>query len=484
VVELRAGSFGGSGAPYVLPVYVAAGTSRWLRFTPWVGRYDQGFTLSWPDGRHQLDQPRSGRPATVAVGGSLPAPVGAVPVLPAELFPAASVAWAGLAQLALDHDPAWTAEQRAAAAAWVRGGGSLALFTGRDGRMPALSGALADLERDPGAGSVVPMTAGLGESRALLLPGMPSEAAEQGSGSGLVAAIQRTFGSVVQARHNWPVIGLILVVYVLALTLVPWWLGRRRRPWQLVYGVALMVIAGVTVALAIIGRRGYGESAITRAICVAEHLGGGQYAVTTLGSSFVVSSGTVTVAHGTGGDLYACPVEQERVEGLIVAGREARLTASVPLFTNHHWAHGAQRSGPQAPDLVHDDEGWLVTPPAGAAIERAWLAMPAGVLEFTPASNGFRVTNQERPMPFADLERERSFNAAEDGALVWRSVGGLALAWSLAPTSAKQPPARAPRPGRVAVFLLAAQPAAWQAPGLGTQEGRVLYRYDLPGSAP
>ena len=483
MAELRAGNFSSSGAPYVQPVYLAGGTTRWLRFTPWIGRYPDNFTLKWPDGSHDLGQPRAGRLATVAVGDGLPAPQGAVAVLPAELFPASVVAWEGLGALALDHDPAWTADQRAACAAWVRGGGVLHLFTGRDGRPAHLGAGLADLAGDAGAGNVQRVTAALGASRTLLKADPPTEAPESHSGAN-ISAIQQSFGSVVQGKHNWPVISSMLGIYVLVLALVPWWLGRRRRSWQMVYGVILGLIAVTTVGLAWIGRRGYGESAVTRTVSVAHHVGGDRYAVTTFGSSFVVTSGRLTVAHGAGGDLYACPVEHEQVEGAILAGPEARLSASVPLFTTQHWAHAATRSGPATPTLSEEPEGWKITLPSGLVVERGWLALPTGVVEMHTYGAGFIGAARTTPTPYKNLDHSSPAWSSEDVASVWRAVGPLALAWSLGPAYGAGELVHAPAPGCSAIFLLATQPPAWQAPGLGAQEGRVLYRYDLPRSAP
>ena len=467
MVELSAGTFSRDGAPWVLPVYVAPGTTRWLRFTPWVQRHEKAFTLSWRGGSSELSQPRVAGLQTVAAGESGMRPASGVSVLPDELFPAHPAAWDGLGILLLDHDPAWTAGQREACAMWVRGGGELWLLRGRDGRVARPTG-LDDLLANAGAGQLRPTNADLGEARGLLPP--PPEVKEPSHGDDAVQTMLRGFGSVVQANHNWVAISLVLVAFVLAVALGPWWLGRRRAAWPLVYGTVLGLVVVTTVALALIGRRGYGEATVTRSLAIARHGGTDRYVVTTIGSSFVTTSGDLTVAHGTGSDLYASGTLNERVDGAISMGPKAVFVSEVPLFTSRHWLHATMRRGPTMPAVSGGSEALRVTLPTGLTVSAGWLAKGALVADLEREGAGLRLPLQPRWQTRSELLQGGSNYSRMELSAMWDACPHQAMAWCLPADATAE---------RMILFLSAEAPAAWAVPGLGRQEGRVLYRFDL-----
>ncbi|MCK6487314.1 MAG: hypothetical protein L6R48_03060 [Planctomycetes bacterium] len=478
-----------SGAPWVQPAYLAPGGSRWLQFAPWVAQGGRSWRLGWDGGSLELEDPREGPPGTVLLDDGHGALGAGSAAFPDELFPVTVALTDPLARLVVDHAPRWSPEQRQACAAWVRRGGELHLAQGPDGRAPRLAAELAELAARPGAGRVVQHQGPAGKVRAVLLGEREAAKEDQRHSTDPVELIQRALGGVVQARPAWGWIFLVLAGFLLLAGPGTWWLGKRR-PWWLVQGALLALVALTTVAIGWIGRRGFGESEITRLAVAAVDLGDGSWDATWFGSTFVTGTRTLHLRPPVDGRaLLACP-GWESVEGAVLDAEGGRLDTAVPLFSVRHWcARGRTAAALPAPVVATEglNAGLLgarITLPSPWPAATAVQVVHGGrVFACTQApEGGWRLepgggTALEE---FAQRNRHDSFTPEPEHAERALAAAAEALATQLVP------PALAPRPGRLAVLVTIDLPTALHlAAGVpGRQEGRLVLRHDLPLESP
>jgi hypothetical protein len=465
-----------NGVSWSQSVFLAPGGSRWLQFGPWVRPGASNWTLTWPGGAFQIEDPRHGRPATVALDPS--GDGGASASFPAELFPVTVALTDGLGRLVLDHAPRWSPEQRRACAGWVRRGGELHLAAGPDGRLPALGGELAALDADAGAGRVVRHQ----RPRHAVLTGLPAEApvGEEQPHHNRVEAVQRAFGGLTQADPAWGWIFLVLISFLLLAGPGLRWLGRRR-PWWVVQGVLLALVAATTVLMAMIGRRGFGESEITHLGVVAEDLGDGGWDATWFGATFVTGSRELGLRPPVQGRaLFACP-DQERVAGRVLDADGGRLAAAVPLFSVLHWcARGRAAAALPSPVVrVQPLAGGLleahITFPGGwPAVHGVAVAHAGRLFACVPAAEGgWKLTVDQKGEELAKLSTPWD-SPTRDPAVAYERVQRALTGHAL-----ERPPAA----GRLALLVAVDLPPALHLPAgsvPGRQEGRLLLRRDLP----
>ena len=473
-VRLRdAGALGG--VPWAAEIWLPPGGEQRLRLMPFIRADDseRRFTLSWANGRGIADLPV---PALAAPGVVLLVDDGGVPrrarlpQLPAGRFPGNAALLDGLDCVVSDGPPrSWEPVQADALSAWVQRGGTLALLQGAR---------LADLA--PGL-----QPGGNGRGRVLVLPlvreacGLEQLAAagwqapqltDEGRSDDLDAMVAQRLAELVRPNHPWGLIRTVLILFALLIG-VAWWLGRRGLDWRWLHLGLIAVIALASVALAMLGRRGYGESAVWTSIAVLRPCGT-QVAAEVRSSVFVTSGGQRAIRHGGGMNLYACPGEESSINGVVGGGA---LITEIPLYSSRHllWRGTVAVAQPTV-EVIERVKGrptcLRIAGADGATIAAVWHD---GVLRRLDShADGWREgTTSETPQQLRDSPRRSQVaNLGEAGHTLFPQLALRAL------------DLRVQRPQRPCLLLLAPIPAGL-APVEGLSEphrGLALWRIDLP----
>ena len=501
-VRLRdAGALGG--VPWVAEIWLPPGGEQRLRLMPFIRADDneRRFTLSWANGRSIADLPV---PALAAPGAVLLVDDGGVPrrarlpQLPAGRFPGNAALLDGLDCVVSDGPPrSWEPVQADALAAWVQGGGTLALLPGA--RLADLAPGL-----QPGGNGN-----GNGRGRVLVLPlvreacGLEQLAAagwkapqltEEGRSDDLDAAVAQRLAELVRPDHPWGLIRTVLIVFALLIG-VFWWLGRRGFDWRWLHLGLIALITVTSVALALLGRRGYGESAVWTSIAVLRPCGT-QVAAEVRSSVFVTSGGQRAIRHGGGMNLYACPGEESSINGVVGGGA---LITEIPLYSSRHllWRGTVALAQPSV-EVVERDHGGRpsrlrIAGANGALVAAVWhggvLRRLASQADGWHENGGTETPQQLRDSPrrsqVADLgeaggtETQQLRDSPRRSQVADLGEAGHALFPQLALRALDL---RVQRPERPCLLLLAPIPAGL-APVEGLSEphrGLALWRIDLP----
>lgn len=473
-VRLRdAGALGG--VPWAAEIWLPPGGEQRLRLTPYIRSDDseRRFTLSWANGRGIADLPAPGLAAPGAVllvdDGGVPRRA-RLPQLPAGRFPGDAALLDALDCVVADELPrSWEPAQADALATWVQGGGTLALLSGVR---------LADLA--PGL-----QPGGNGRGRVLQLPlareacGLEQLAAagwqaprlvDEGRYDDLDAAVAQRLAELVRPDHPWGLIRAVLILFALLIG-VAWWLGRRGLDWRWLHLGLIAVITLASIALALLGRRGYGESAVWTSLALLRPCGT-QAAAEVRSSVFVTSGGKRAIRHGGGMNLYACPGEESPVNGLVGGGS---LVTEIPLYSSRHllW-RGTVAAAPPTVEVVENVKGrptcLRIRGAEGAAIAAVWHG--GELRRLTDLGNIWRESaTVETPQQLRDSpRRSQVVDLGEAGHALFPQLALRAL------------DLRIQRPERPCLLLLVPIPAGL-APveGLGEpHRGLALWRIDLP----
>ena len=474
-VRLRdAGALGG--VPWAAEIWLPPGGEQRLRLTPYIRSDDseRRFTLAWANGRSIADLPAPGLAAPGAVllvdDGGVPRRA-RLPQLPAGRFPSDAALLDALDCVVADGLPrSWEPGQAAALATWVQGGGTLALLTGAP---------LADLA--PGL-----QPGGNGRGRVLALPlareacGLEQLAAagwqapqltDEGRSDDLDAAVAQRLAELVRPDHPWGLIRTVLILFALLIG-AAWWLGRRGLDWRWLHLGLIAAIALTSVALALLGRRGYGESAVWTSIALLRPCGA-HTAAEVRSSVFVTSGGQRAIRHGSGMNLYACPGEESPVNGVVGGGA---LVTEIPLYSSRHlsWRGTVALAQPSVEVIERDHGGrpsrLRIAGADGALIAAVWhggvLRRLASQADGWHENGGTETPQQLRDSP----RRSQVADLGEAGHALFPQLALRAL------------DLRIQRPQRPCLLLLAPIPAGL-APVEGlveTHRGLALWRIDLP----
>jgi hypothetical protein len=473
-VRLRdAGALGG--VPWAAEVWLPPGGEQRLRLTPFI-RADDGerrFTLAWANGRGIAELPA---PALAAPGAVLLVDDGGVPrrarlpQLAAGRFPADAALLDGLGCVVADGLPrGWESGQAAALAAWVQGGGTLAVLPG------APLGELA-----PGL-----QPGGNGRGRVLALP-LAREAcgieqlaaagwqaarlADEGRSDDLDAAVAQRLAELVRPDHPWGLIRAVLILFALLIG-VAWWLGRRGLDWRWLHLGLIAAIALASAALVLLGRRGYGESAVWTSLALLRPCGA-QVAAEVRSSVFVTSGGQRAIRHGGGMNLYACPGEESPVNGVVGGGA---LVTEIPLYSSRHllWRGNVAVAQP-AVEVVERNQGrpsgLRIRGADGVSIAAVWHG--GELRRLTDLGGVWRESaTVETPQQLRDSRRHSPVtDLGEAGHALFPQLALRALDLRLQP------------PARPSLLLLVPIPAGLEpVEGLGEpHRGLALWRIDLP----
>lgn len=322
------GSLARSGnTPWVdLNFYVGPGETRTIQFVPFVSSYDNEWRVVW--GREERERHtfplvnRSiARQVTVQFQAAqgLSAPMAGIEVFHEEDFPIGASGIEALGGVVLDHVPQrWDAVRARAFRDWLGRGGRLYLIQGRDGKPLDFPASLSELNFpgdrfSVGQGIVTrhPLGKDAGE-----IPGLLSEVStslvdpnSENAGynlvidpaSGAARQILETMRAMVRPDHNWALIFLLAIIYLLILFPGIWLFSRKRGDFRITYALILGTVVVFSWLYAEIGKRGYGESTGLREVMLAYPLGNQRLALQKYCSLFVTEGGQYSIpAEGEG----------------------------------------------------------------------------------------------------------------------------------------------------------------------------------------
>jgi hypothetical protein len=360
-------------APLVETVYLAPYSSRWVQFHPYAKFDWEEWTVSWGPaaaGSFSLTHPRQGKPACVLIeeAGALEAGGAGLRRFPENLFPAHLTAMDGLASVVLDHAPHWEEGRQRAFLDWVKNGGQVHLLRDQQGRYPRFTGELQELnaalprsrlgcgviqhhERDRRAVDLFYV-------EQILVPGRdPAEAVTAASAAPAIApavnddplfngawelddSLLTALKKMSRPAHRWIVIHLLSLAY-LALVYPGCYLIARRYKgdYRVVFGALLGIVAVFSLALLVVGRRGYDERTALYSVAIARLTPKGDFDVAQWSNAFAVDGGDYTFSHPGRGRIYSTCQDEEPVRGELVAGASAHFTADMPPFSSRAFGH-------------------------------------------------------------------------------------------------------------------------------------------------
>lgn len=348
------------------PVYLAAQSSRRVQLFAYVQSQHNEFALSWGrDPSQRLDltgntQLTVGPPATVILydpDAVLPRGSG-LPRFDESFFPISVSGTSGLAAVVLDHAPRWQTSQQQAFLDWLRSGGLVHVVSPTAGAAVQFDGELAALnspleEQRVGVGRIVrhPQTMA-GVDRAFVetnilprnswqLKPAPAEAEAQDQSlpygyfdSDIAGQLFARVKQLTRPDHNWTLIYLMSLVYLLLIFPGCWLIGRRKADYRLTYGVMLAAVALFSMGFKTVGQRGYGEQTALHALTIARPLDGERLQFRQWANLFATDGDDYRITHAGNGLLYSSGQSTEAVRGWIVSPPAGEFVADVPPFSS------------------------------------------------------------------------------------------------------------------------------------------------------
>lgn len=346
------------GEDFIEPCFLSPNAGRWIQFCVFMPVNADTWRLSWDPGKSvMLPAPRSGALARVMLADSDLASEssGGIRRFPDQLFPVSITATQTLDSVVLSYMPKWEASRRRAFMDWLACGGTVHLLLGPGGASPVFTHELEPLNNSNmrfrvGTGLAVRHAASRrdcdhGYLAAQGFPAQPEYKPVETQFRNTEDFIFSRLSQLTHARHNWTLIYVVIVVYVIVLAPVNFFVARLRN-WQTTWIFFLSTVALFTVLIAFIGRRGTGEASAVNTISYARSLGGGAWDATQWTNVFVVAGKVYTVAHRTGNDLYSTCQEFESIQGYAHNGAEGHLVVEMPLYSNRAFQHRARMKAP------------------------------------------------------------------------------------------------------------------------------------------
>lgn len=362
------------GAPLLQPVYLTAGTRRWVQFHVFVSQPGGEWLLRWgkrPRDLEKIDGAQFGPPTTVLlIDPESPfADSGGVRAFPDDLFPTTVAATDALHALVLDHVPRWEPARREAFLDWLRSGGTVHLLPGADGAYLVFPEALAVLNASAerthlGAGLIVRHPATRREVTEGYLTGRGYPAPQLKTDVkvllyNLDTHLLQKLAALTKPEIAWWLIYVLTAGYVLVVGPAHFrW--SKRLPYLRSIALLLAVVAGFAGAFALAGRRGANEQQQVHALAIAQSLGNGRYNVSQWISAFVTRGDLYKFTHTAPANLYSAASDFDTVNGALFNGRDGRFEVDVPLFSTRPFVHRAVLQGDRTDVSVADwqlDEG-------------------------------------------------------------------------------------------------------------------------------
>ncbi len=521
LVLYRTDGMGGRrGANLVRPCFVSPYSSRWVQFYPYVGGEGERWVLKGAGKDVEIPEPRLGAPARVFLSDP-DNPFGAAAGFKAfaeNLFPSTVTATDGLHSVVVDHAPRWEAPRREAFLDWLRRGGIVHVLRDDRGNYPEFSADLSALNSPledfrVGAGRVFRhrLTRRELSDKALAREGfMPAQLLE-GDYSGIDKLENGFFqylGSMTRPEHNWAVIYLIVVAYLVIIVPLNYLFGRKRRKYWLTIIFFLLVVLCFGFTLHITGRRGFGETALVHTISYARPVGEDTYDVAQWTSAFVTGGAYYQVGHESVHNLYSTCHDYEAVKGVIQNGMGGGFRVDMPMYSSRAFHHRGRMKGDaiKLEVVTWKGEGELqelsLRPGPGFPQDMGMWALYEGEFYSLAMEKGLiRISSYLRPEAQSEFLSEHQLMTGEYGydgyyglemslddkmrafekmvrPLVARGIGGTDAFRYYVDLPA--------RDDRVQIFIFARMPEGFELKktGFGTETGYVLYHVDVlrPGS--
>jgi hypothetical protein len=373
------------GAKVVEPIYISPFASRWVQFYPFVDDRGNKWTLSWNRGMRRYNIPNptlSSEPARILLDDprDLTQRGGSLKRLPENLFPPMVTATAALGAVVLDHAPRWEEARRQAFLDWLYRGGVVHVIYEINQKYPEFPASLSELQsplemQRVGAGIVYRHQRTRNELdlefvnslvRAVRKPTSQNSTANQNDGAVLdgngdplpddqdfdpdLVYYQNgnwngdrrfldNLKQMTQVNHNWALIYLMAIVYILLIFPGCYILGRLRVDYRLTFGALLATVALFSLCFWTVGRRGYGEATIVHSVAIARPLADGYYDVQQWSNVFVTDGDDYSITHPGSGGLYSTCQDFEGVNGIIKNGLEGQFLVDIPPYSSRTFAH-------------------------------------------------------------------------------------------------------------------------------------------------
>jgi hypothetical protein len=486
---LESNGFRDVGAPLAERVYLAPGAQRAVQFNPYIAT-DGTWSLRWGGARigaRVEPQPNLAwpKPVALAADSARLGQQGDFSLFPAAWFPVTPGAAEALTDLVLDHDPQWDEPRARALLAWVRGGGRLHLAPNTAGA-PVLSAPL-DVLNDPrrsfalGAGRVDRLDKPLARLRVVDLERGPQPPPlrpppHQSQAPEILSALQLSL----LPEHDWALIFLAAVLFVVCIGPGHWLLARRRVDWRLSLLYLLGTIALFTLVFGYLGARGYDEVSAVCTVAHARSCGDGEVVVTQFSNAFVTSGGRRRIKPSAAASVIGTAQTQESVDGMIDSGVDASLTVDMAMFSARGFVHRGHYQVGAVPRIEQGSDGLLrVLDLEGSILDG--LVFRGGKL-FDLRIDSERVLNVLEEVDRQRLHMRNMPTAysppAGDGSHVARRV----LLDVVRERLLMGADLTLPFDTRPRVFVLMRSPAALHLArdsGLGREQSHVVYEFDL-----
>ncbi|SFJ08521.1 hypothetical protein [Planctomicrobium piriforme] len=354
--------FGGGDIPVIQQgLYVEPYGRRRLQFLVFTPRVTD-YRLSW--GRREgeqflIDEPASTmRLAEVQFAESNPllSSLADMPRFDDADFPPSAAGLETLAVVNLDHVPGWNDAQNRAFLDWLSAGGTLHLYQGSGGTNPAFRGTLSVLNEPSdnfpiGAGQVVRHAAGIQTAE---VP--EKEAAESNNRYRMWEPTRSSLEllkMMTQPDHNWGVIYLMTIAYLLLIFPGCWLLGRKKGDYRITYGAILGIVLLFSVGFRTVGARGYGENTSVHSVALAQPASGNRALLTQWSSLFVTGGGEYEIKHQTEGTVYSSGQLDERIPGFVLNRPVSLMMTDIASFSARTFIQaGVLSSLPLAPKIL------------------------------------------------------------------------------------------------------------------------------------
>jgi hypothetical protein len=358
------------------PIFLAGNSARWVQFYPYTIRPQEEWILSWgPGTAFPLPQVRHGPRAKVLLyeSAGIANARGGIKGFPENLFPPHIAAAAGLEAVVVDHVPRWEESRRQAFLDWLDAGGVLHLLPGLNGKIPEFSESLSVLNspldrRRIGAGWIVkhrppegPLNSGYAKKEILdwkpgetppdevdLRRGVqgekpnPYQGADWNGDTAFLGQLKR----LTHPEHNWLLINLLSWMYILLIFPGCYLLGRQRADFRITFGALLGIVVFFSLAFALVGRRGYGESTTVNSIAVAKAIRPSEYSVAQWSNVFVVQGDLYDLHRNGSGALYSAAQEAEVVPGVVQTTGGSHFRVDIPPFSSRELVSRYKAKGP------------------------------------------------------------------------------------------------------------------------------------------
>lgn len=351
-------ALGGGGTVLKEPVFIAPNTSRWVQFYPYREAHQtewflkcgslKSFDLPSISSNRQYGEESKPLVSWLLSENATTAVRGAFPTFPAELFPPMVSGTGNLHIAVLNEAPRWDQPRREAFLQWLYRGGVLHLFHGPDGAFPQFSGELAPLngeatEQRIGQGMVIRHNQGIGGAKLEeILPPAAQTKAENRQFD--YTNQQMTLGNdelfrrlreFVAPQHQWPLIWLASIVYLLLIFPGGYLLGRARRDFRLVMGLQIGSALLFTYLFSVIGARGYNETSRNLAMAVARPVSDSKWNVSAWNNVFATSGGDYKISFPKRSAIFATGTDAgESLRGIISNGLEGEYLVDIPPYSS------------------------------------------------------------------------------------------------------------------------------------------------------